>query len=273
MIRNIAVHLTGSPEDEVRLSYAVALAERFDASITGLQINVMPGILSITDPTGSAFLRELIATSKKQGDLVSERLMEELARQRPLTDLRRLDVFAEDVGLTLAAEVRLSDLFVGTRPYGDPAKAEAIEEAVLLRSGRPCIFLPPRVHVQPKLDSILIGWKNTREAAKAVSDALPLLQAAVRVDVINVSEEPSPPASAPGVDIGRYLSRHGVNVEIRTAASDPDAASALLREAKASAADLIVIGGYGHSRLREWVLGGATRALLSDAPVPVFISH
>lgn len=273
MIKNIAVQFTGSPEDEVRLSYAVALAERFDASITGLQINVMPGILSITDPSGSAFLQQLIETSNKQADLVTERLTAELARERPLTDLRRLDVFAEDVGLTLAAEVRLSDLFVGTRPYGDPAKAEAIEEAVLLRSGRPCIFLPPQTRTPPKFDSILVGWKNTREAARAVSDALPLLQKAGRVDVIKVAEEPSPPASAPGVDIGRYLSRHGVNVEIRTAASDPDAGSALLREAEASAADLIVIGGYGHSRLREWVLGGATRELLSNAPVPVFISH
>lgn len=273
MIKNIAVHLTGSSEDDVRLTYAGALAQRFDASITGLQINVMPGILSITDPSGSAFLQELIETSNKKADLTTGRLKEQLARLGPLTDLRRLDLFAEQVGLTLAEEVRLSDLFVGTRPYGDPAKTEAIEEAVLLRSGRPCIFLPPEMQRQAKFDSILIGWKNTREAARAVAGALPLLQGAGRVDVITVAEAAGPPASAPGVDIGRYLSRHGVSAEIRTAAGAPDAGNALLREARASAADLIVIGGYGHSRLREWVLGGATRELLSNAPMPVFISH
>jgi nucleotide-binding universal stress UspA family protein len=273
MIKNIAVHLTGSSEDDFRLTYASALAERFDASITGLQINVMPQILSITDPAGSAFLQELIETSNKQADLATARLREQLAQLRPLTDLRRLDLFAEQIGFTLAAEVRLSDLFVGTRPYGDPAKTEAIEEAVLLRSGRPCIFLPPQMREEPKFDSILIGWKNTREAARAVADALPLLQRADRVNVIEVAEEPSPPARATGVDIGRYLSRHGINAEIRTAGTAPDAGSALLLEAKASSADLIVIGGYGHSRLREWVLGGATRELLSNAPVPVFIAH
>lgn len=273
MIKNIAVHLTGSSEDGVRLTYAGELAELFNASITGLQVNVMPGILSITDPSGSAFLQELIKTSNKKADLASGRLKEQLARLGALTDLRRLDLFSEQVGLTLASEVRLSDLFVGTRPYGDPAKTEAIEEAVLLRSGRPCIFLPPEMQKPANFDTILIGWKNTREAARAVADALPLLQGAGRVDVITVPETAVPPASEPALDIGRYLSRHGINAEIRTAAGAPDSGTALLREARASAADLIVIGGYGHSRLREWVLGGATRELLSNAPVPVFISH
>ena len=273
MIKNIAVHLTGSSEDEVRLAYAGALAEHVNAGITGLQLNVMPALISITDPTESAFLQQLIETSNQQADLAGERIGQQLARMRPLSELRRLDLFPNQVALTLASEVRLSDLFVGTRPYGDPAKTEATEEAVLLRSGRPCIFLPPATQKAPRFDSILIGWKNTREAARAVADALPLLQKADRVDVIEVAEQVSPPASAPGVDIGRYLSRHGVNAEIRTAASAPDTGTALLREAKATAADLIVIGGYGHSRLREWVLGGATRELLSNAPVPVFISH
>lgn len=273
MIKNIAVHLTGSSEDEVRLTYAGALAQRFDANITGLQVNVMPGILSVTDPSGSAFLQELIETSNKQADLATGRLREQLARLGPLTDLRRLNLFSDEVGPTLAAEVRLSDLFVGTRPYGDPARKEAIEEAVLLRSGRPCIFLPPEIQEQPKFDSILIGWKNTREAARAVADALPLLQGAERVDVVTVAEASGRLASEPNLDIGRYLSRHGISAEIRTAAGVPDSGAALLREARASGADLIVIGGYGHSRLQEWVLGGATRELLSSAPVPVFISH
>lgn len=273
MIKNISVHLSGSSEDEFRLAYAGALAERFDASITGLQVHVMPEILSITDPSGSAFLREMIETSNKQADLATARLKDQLAKLRSQTDLRRLDLFAEQIGYALASEVRLSDMFVGTRPYGDPTKAEAIEEAVLLRSGRPCIFIPPQMREQPKFDSILIGWKNTREAGRAVADALPLLRGAERVDVISVAEEPSPPASASGADIGRYLSRHGINAEIRTAAEAPHAGAALLQEARASAAGLIVIGGYGHSRLREWALGGVTRELLSNATVPVFISH
>lgn len=273
MIKDIVVHLTGSSEDTVRLRYANGLAERLGAHLTGLQIHALPEILAITDPSGSAFLQELIASSNQQADAVSADLRERLSSLGQHTELRRIDVYPDAVGPALASEVRMTDLFIGTRPYGDPAKSERIEEAVLFRSGRPCIFLPPNVQRDAKLDTVVVGWKNTREAARAVTAAIPLLQLASSVDVVMVSEHNGSIGIEDTTDIGRYLGRHGVKAEIRTVPGAPDTATALLREAHASAADLIVMGGYGHSRLQELVLGGATRDVLSNSAIPVFMAH
>jgi nucleotide-binding universal stress UspA family protein len=273
MIKDIIVHLTGSAEDQVRLAYAAGVAKKLDAHLTGLQVNVLPGILSYTDPSGSFVLQELIANANKQADAVGERLSQALSATGLRTELRRLDLFPEAVAPTLATQARVADLFIGTRPYGDPAKSEHIEEAVLFRAGRACIFLPPNVTSDASFDRVVIAWKDTREAARAVAEAMPLIRMASEVDVILVSEGDGSSGSTDAADIGRHLARHGVSAEIRTAQGQPDVASALLREARASRADLLVMGGYGHSRLRELVLGGATRDVLANAPIPVFMAH
>ena len=273
MIKDVLVHLTGSSEDAVRLHYANALAERLGAHLTGLQVHALPDVLAITDPSGSAFLQELIVTSENHADAIGAELRERLSSLGPHAELRRIDVYPGDIGPALASEVRMSDLFVGTRPYGGPAKSERIGEAVLFRSGRPCLFLPPAVQCDPKLDTVVVGWKNTREAARALAAALPILQLATAVNVVTVSEPGGSIGVEDATDIGRYLGRHGIKAEIRTVPGAPDTASALLREAHASAADLIVMGGYGHSRLLELILGGATRDILSTAAIPVFMAH
>jgi nucleotide-binding universal stress UspA family protein len=270
LIKDIAVHLTGSNEDPVRLEYASALAERLGAHLTGLQMHMLPSLISLTDPSGSAFLQQLIDDSNAAADAVTANLRNQLAALGPHTELRRLDVFPDAAGNVLAEAVRLADLFVGTQPYGDPARSERIEEAVLFKAGRPCLFLPVRLQREVKLSTVLVGWKNTREAARAVADALPLLQAASLVDVVMVTEEA---AELGGADIGRYLSRHGVKAEVRTVPGNPDAAATLLGEARAIRADLIVMGAYGHSRLLEMALGGATRDVLKNATIPVFMAH
>lgn len=273
MIKDILVHLTGSSEDSVRLHYADSLAQLLGAHLTGLQVHELPSILAITDPSGSSFLQELIETSDKQADEHGARLREQLANLGPHTELRRIDVYPEDAGRTLAEETRMADLFVGTRPYGDPAKSERIEEAVLFRSGRACIFLPPMVQRKAKVDTVVVAWKNTREAARAVAAAIPILQHASSVEVVMVSEGTGSLDIEQSTDIGRYLSRHGIPTSIRTAPGVPDTATALLREAHASAADLIVMGAYGHARLQELVLGGATRDVLRHSEIPVFMAH
>lgn len=273
MIKDIAVHLTGSAEDAVRLHYADDLARVFGAHLTGLYPHVLPEIISYTDPSGSAFLRELIEQSNKEASAVAARLTEQMSALGSHTELRRLDVFPGEVGKTLASEARVADLFVGTRPYGDPAKSAHIEEAVLFGSGRPCLFLPPQAARDARMSTVVVGWKSTREAARAVAEALPFLQQATTVSVVMVSDGDGSLGSGPGADIGRYLSRHGIKAEIRTASGAPDVGTALLREAQAQAADLIVMGGYGHSRLRELILGGATRDVLVGAPIPVLMAH
>jgi nucleotide-binding universal stress UspA family protein len=274
MIKDIVVHLTGSEEDDTRLSYALQIARLFDAHLTGLQVHAMPEILSITDPSGSAFLQDLIAQSSERADAVGKRLAAKLADFDVEHELRRFDLLPGVVGNALAAETRLADLFVGTRPYGDPTGQQRIEEAVLFGSGRGSLLVPPHGKPPKEYGTILVAWNDSREAARAVAEALPFLQQARQVVVCLVEEDASEQTGIePGADIGRYLSRHKVSAEIRKVAGWSDTGAALLNEARQVGADLIVMGGYGHSRVREWVLGGATRLMLSEAPVPVFIAH
>ena len=275
MIRGIAVHLTGSVEDETRIAHAAGIARIFDAHLTGLHVHEMPEVLAITDPSGSAFLRELIAQSTKRAEVVGERLEAQLGGLGLNHELRRLDVYPGQIGSELSSEARLSDLFVGTRPYGGPAGQQWIEEAVLFQSGRACLFVPPSHQPVSEYRTVLVAWKNTREAARAISEAMPFLRKAKTVIVGLVEEQGSPErrGEAPDADIGRYLSRHGITAEIHVIDGWTDAGAALLNEAVRTAADLIVMGAYGHSRFREWVLGGASRHILEHAEVPVLVAH
>jgi len=147
---------------------------------------------------------------------------------------------------------------------------------VLFKSGRGCLFVPPQE--KPKTstyDTIFVGWKPTPEAARAVAESLPFLRKASQV-VVGIVEEDGAGEQfgiESGADIGRYLSRHDVSAEIRKISGWTYAGEALLNEAQQTGADLIVMGGYGHSRFAEWVLGGATRHILSNAPIPVLTAH
>lgn len=275
MIKDIVVHLTGSEEDKVRIAYAGAVAEMFDAHLTGLQVNTLPELVAITDPTASTYLQTLLAEADARAQKVGAAAGTQLDALAVPHELRRVDVYPSSIGKTLAAEARTADLFVGTRPYGDPTGQERVEEAVLFRSGRGCLFVPPGGTPPSAYDTVFVAWKNTREAARAVSEAMPFLRRASQVIVGIVEEEGASEQFGvePGVDIGRYLSRHGVAAEIRPIAGWVYAGEALLNEVQRTGAQLAVMGGYGHSRFREWVLGGATRHLLTHASIPVLMAH
>ena len=275
MIKDIVVQLTGSAEDDVRLAYATEIARSFTAHLTGLQLHVLPEVLTTTDPGGFGFPQQLIAESEARADAVGEKLKQRLSGADIVQELRRLDVLPGQVGSALASEARTADLFVGTRPYGDPSGQSHIEEAVLFRSGRGCLFVPPLGTSPARYATILVAWKNSRESARAVAEALPFLQKAQSV-VVAVMEEGQATEELKleaGADIGRYLSRHGVSAEIRKTSGWSDTGAAILNEAKQIGADMIVMGGYGHSRFREWILGGVTRHVLSESPVPVLTAH
>jgi len=276
VIKDIAVHLTGSSEDAIRIAHAAGVARTLDAHLTGIYLHQMPDVLSITDPSGSAFLQRLVEQSVAQAEAATEALDCEF-RQLGLTyEIRRLDVYPRQVGHVLSSEARQSDLFVGTRPYGDPNKGQWVEEAVLFQSGRPCLFVPPSFQGHSAYKNVLVAWKNTREAARAVADALPLLKKAKSVVVAIVDEDlgaAEEQGNAPDEDIGRYMSRHGIEAEVHVIDGWTDTGAAILNEAVRTAADLIVMGAYGHSRLREWMLGGATRNVLNSAAVPVLVAH
>lgn len=274
MIKDIVVHLTGSAEDKVRIAYAAPIAEMFDAHLSGLQVHTLPELISFTDPVASTYLQTVLAESHARAQMVTDALKDVLASVSVPHELRRLDVYPSTIGSALAAQARTADLFVSTRPYGDPGGEERIEEAVLFRSGRGCLFVPPG-GTPTSYDTVFVAWKSTREAARAVADAMPFLQRASQV-IVGIVEENGASEQygiEPGVDIGRYLSRHAVTAEIRPINGWVYAGEALINEAQKTGAQMIVMGGYGHSRFREWIIGGATRHVLTHAAVPVLIAH
>ncbi|MGB6398783.1 MAG: universal stress protein [Bradyrhizobium sp.] len=148
-------------------------------------------------------------------------------------------------------------------------------EATLFESGRPVIVVPYIQKEGMNLDRIVCCWDGSRAAARAINDALPLLQKARAVELLIVTNEKTGNGrEIRGVEIGSHLARHGIKVEVEILpAADIDVANVILSRVAECSASMIVMGGYGHSRFREFILGGATRGVLTTMTVPVFISH
>ena len=147
-------------------------------------------------------------------------------------------------------------------------------EAALFESGRPVIVVPYIQKAPLKLERVMVCWDGSRAAARAIADAIPFLERARRVEVVIIANERGKQDEIEGADMGQHLARHGLSAEVkRTVADDVDVADMLLSHAADSGTDFIVMGGYGHSRLREFVLGGVTRSILRTMTAPVLMSH
>jgi len=136
------------------------------------------------------------------------------------------------------------------------------------------VFIVPRIQRGPaKLEKAMVCWDGGLPAARALADALPLLKQAKEVELVSVSAKRQATEELPGFNISRHLARHGVNATLRKLPHAEDVGACLLSYAADSGAHYMVMGGYGHSRVREFVLGGATRTLLGSMTVPVLMSH
>jgi nucleotide-binding universal stress UspA family protein len=186
--------------------------------------------------------------------------------------------------LTLSASLRgAADQFAGmARRFdlaivGQPEMSRMewmICEATLFESGRPMIMVPYIQKGPFKIDNVMICWDGSRAAARAVADAIPILDKSGGIEIVIVTNEPGKQYDIEDADIGQHLARHGLKVNVHhLTRGDIDVAAALLSYAADSTADLMVMGGYGHSRLREFVLGGVTRSIFQSMTVPVLLSH
>jgi nucleotide-binding universal stress UspA family protein len=148
--------------------------------------------------------------------------------------------------------------------------------SLLLESGRPVLLVPPGFAWRPA-KHVVVAWRPTRESTRALHDALPLLRMAESIDVLEVGDVSGEEGDGPqpGADIATHLARHGLKVRVVVHPhSGESVALSLIRHAQDTDAELLVAGGYGHSRFREWVLGGVTRELLDGTPsVPILFSH
>lgn len=271
MLKDLMVHLDASDDDAHRLGLAEALADRYKAHIGGLFVNAYPGFAVSADAagTGAIAMAELVERAIAEGDRTEQVIRKKLGALRAPNDLQRIDAVDDQAGIQAARAARHTDLFIGLRPKGDTPRWTGLIEAVLFGSGRSVLLAAPE-RDPGAIKTVVVGWNGSREAARAVAEAMPFLEKASKVVV--VTAEKNPTEDKLDTRIARHLDRHGVKVtlnELRTG----DPGEALLAEAKSSDADLIVAGGYGHSRFREWMLGGVTRTLLEHARAPLLLAH
>jgi nucleotide-binding universal stress UspA family protein len=279
-LKDILVHLDARPQAMTRLALAAGLARRCGAHLTGLfVVDVTSTIVGVADAGSGAVLAGLIeqmradALARAAGVEVS--FNEALAREGIAGEWR----LAEGITAELVAlHARYADLAVlgqADPSDGEPAAAATISSAIF-DSGRPVLIVPYAGSVATIGRRVLVGWNAGREATRAVHDALPLLAAAdsVTVTAVNPRRGLGAHGEEPGADIARHLARHGVRVTVEhSVAPEIGAADILLNRASELSADLLVVGAYGHSRVREFLLGGVTRSLLHQMTVPVLLSH
>jgi len=222
-------------------------------------------------------LQETLARAKEEVGEIEKTVTKRLGQSGVAFNVETGVAQIADLGRHVARLARFSDLVVLSQPYGKdrPAEAEAIVESALFEGRAPVLVVPDDVTLPERPKTVLVAWNESIEAMTAIRKALPMLQAAdlVRVVVIDPPQH-GPERSDPGGLLCQMLSRHGVKCEIDVLSKSMTRVSDVLnRHAVDTAADLIVMGAYGHSRFREASLGGATRNMLEKAKVPVLMAH
>jgi nucleotide-binding universal stress UspA family protein len=276
MIKDVMVRLDGTVADDLRLSAAAEIARRFEGHVTGLFLNILPPPLPV-DPegVGAAQTTLLMEEARAAGDAVVQLLRARLAKLGTPVEIRRFDVFSDEVAKVSARQARTADTFIALRPSGAPEESTQIVEGVLFGSGRHLFLVPPGEHRAIGLGHALVGWNGSREAARALAEALPYLKLARSVRVCVVDDRPPVAERALlGTNAKRHLHHHGINATVdHIRGRKGEVGAALIAEARSQDADLLVMGAYGHSRLREWLLGGVTYEVLHHAPVPLLLAH
>jgi nucleotide-binding universal stress UspA family protein len=255
----------------------VALARRFAARLVGTYVQQpfdVPAFFDGTMPTDDLYAS--FEAAAKTDQQTAQTAFDKAVKGSDLsTEWRVGNGYPEN---ELAVGARYADLLVlgQAEPEGETSTPSDLPESVALATGRPTLVVP-HIGVQTAPGkSVMLCWNATRESARAASDALPFLVAAEKVMVLVIDGKSSAAGhgAEPGADVARWLAAHGVEATVqRDVAADTDVGSVILSRAADHAIDLIVMGIYGHSRLREMVLGGASRTLLSSMTVPVLMAH
>lgn len=273
---SLLVYVDEGPDARARVDLACAIAGLSGASVIGLAAS-MPDVPQVDPYAGGAMLGEMLG----------------LFRDIAEADVSRAEALFRDVvnGYVDHAEwrgevgypsdlvvqaLRASDIAVlGRRdPVRSPARSPDPAD-VLMAAGRAVLIVPPEIPRDPIGTPAVVAWKDCREAQRAVSSALPLLTASSIVHVIEVcAAEQADAARHRTEDVVAFLGRHGITASARVVNGDGRSRSdQILEFAEAEGAGLIVAGGYGHARLREWVMGGVTHGLLARSPVCLLLSH
>ena len=273
--KTILVHVDHSPHCEARVRAAAAIALQQQAHLTGAAMGGMARTMYEDGGAdlGVALIAAHMATLRERADTALARF-DTIAASMGVPSFERRMVDDEPEG-GLALQARYADLVVVSQP--DPEDvcsrlAPGLPAYVMVAGGRPVLVVPHHGAVAAPGRRVLLAWDASLEATRAVGAALPLLR---RADAVSVALFNPGPAHGPqpGADIALYLARHGVQVELEQRQGEADIGEALLSLAAEQQSDLIVMGGYGHTRFRELMLGGVTKTVLQRMTVPVLMAH
>ena len=279
VLGEIVVFIDGRAETANILNFAATLAQEHSARLVSVFMQPRPTVTTAETFARGEGIRSLGEVHQAQLDRIEANYraqFEDVVRRhgiRSESEWRSLPYFSSEVGV----HAYYADLVVIARPEsaGQTASPPGLAESLVMSSGRPIIVFPPH-HALSRINRILVAWNATRESIRAVADAMPLLVKAKAVEVLVVDHQRRPEGHGqePGADIARHLARHGARVEVLRLSSDgKDVGRLLLSQAAAFGADLLVMGAYGHTQLREWIFGGVTRTVLYQADLPVLMSR
>lgn len=277
-LKDIVVIVDNAKACAARLDYAAALANQFDAHLTGMYVTAPPQVPNYILAQIPAEARQAHEDGVRELVAKGREVFEDRMRKAGLDSRAEWRHVRGDPTAAAALFARYSDLVIAGQPDPDDATYMTpvhIDELLLI-CGRPVLIVPYAYRHSGQVnmvERVLVGWNGSREAARAVADALPLMSASkdVAVLAVNPSDELGP---EPGADITLHLTRHGLRAEASNIKSrDVDPADAILSRAADLSSNLLVLGAYGRSRFRELVLGGVTRDILRQMTLPVMMSH
>ena len=268
-------NLSGRVAQDFAADYAVSVAAAFGAHVAGVAFLYDP---VIPDGTLGGVPVDLIEMQREENSKVANaaiRRFEAVTRQAGVSaDTRILDATMGGAATLFGRIARRFDIaIVGQAQREHGVSEELMIEGALFESGRPLVVVPYIQKQGLTLDRVLVCWDGGRTAARAIADAMPFLARAKAVDIVIVAEDRKNDEIT-GASMSEHLARHGVAANVkRIAKGDLDIENVILSYAADSGTDFIVMGGYGHSRLREFILGGVTRGMLASMTAPVLMSH
>ena len=278
-IKTIVVHLDATPHCLARVDLAIRIATAHGAHLVGLAPTGLPDVLATMSsavPDGVEFIALSARFLRERADTAASDFVER-ARAAGVASHEARVVVDEPLD-AIVWHANCSDLLVIGQTDGSASPdgvAWDFPQQAVLHAGCPVLVVPHAGHFPAVGERVLIAWKGTREAVRAVRDALPILRTAQQVVLIEVADD-APPTDTQRIallEVQAWLNRHEVESEVRLESGADAAGDVLLSRAADFESDLIVMGANGHSRVREWVLGGVTRHLLNHMTVPTLMSH
>ncbi len=273
-IKDLLVVLDADGKQGPAHIFAQSLAAKVGAHLTAVGV-----ALQFVAPVSFAgdYPYELLEEATEQSRKSMQAAYDKLRVSTPAgvqTDMVMIEALSGVASAKLGELARHFDItIVGQDDQGGIGDEAGLISAVLFGSGRP-VFIVPYIQKGPaKIDHAVVAWDGGLAASRALAGAMPVLQACKRVEVVTIAPKGEPVDELPGFNITRHLARHGVKAELRQLGPSDDIGSTILAHTTNTGADFLVMGGYGHSRVREFIFGGTTRQILSSLTLPVMMVH